>query len=177
MNADYRALVAKVDAHVAAVHARNAAQIRCELGCHGCCAPGLSVSRIERENIAAFLRERPELVEALRANEAANPHQGERCSLLLASGACGIYEARPIICRTHGTPIEAPRASDTDEDPRKLPVYRDVCPLNFEDVDLASLETRDVLRLATLDLILATLNRVAFGDEAAVRYPLSEIFR
>ena len=53
--AEYRLLLAKVDAKVAEITAHQAAQLACAAGCHACCAPKLTVAAVEAAAIAEFL--------------------------------------------------------------------------------------------------------------------------
>ncbi len=150
MFANYRALLAKVDAKNAEISGRVGARMLCGRGCHGCCAPGLGVSAVERAHLAAHVAATPGLQADLEALEAADPHAGSRCSFLRANGDCAVYEARPIICRSHGLPLEV-------REPKKAP-RRDVCPLNFAGEDLKSLADEDVLNLQLLDTLLALID-------------------
>ena len=43
---------------------RSIAPFSCAEGCHACCAPDLSVTRVEADVIRACLAERPEVVES-----------------------------------------------------------------------------------------------------------------
>jgi Fe-S-cluster containining protein len=165
----YRELRARVDAKFDEIRSHYPKEFECRLGCHSCCKPALTVNAIERASLAQFLRERPALVEELRALEKENPHKGKRCSMLSAAGECRVYEARPMVCRSHGAPLQfrMPEPSAPDENARA----RDVCPLNFTHVSLADVPATDVLNLDTLNTLLALLTQRAFpGDES--RTPL-----
>jgi Fe-S-cluster containining protein len=91
----------------------------------------------------------------------------EDCAWLDASGRCGIYEVRPLVCRTHGLPLVF------EEDGRML---RDVCPLNFDEGEgLSGLPTADFLNQDTAFTILAALNHAwaeATGTDPTDRTPL-----
>lgn len=159
--ANYRALLAKVDAKHAEISGRVGERMRCGRGCHGCCAPGLSVSSVERAHLAAHVAASPGLKAELEALDAEDPHAGARCSFLRANGDCAVYEARPIICRSHGLPLEV-------REPKAAP-RRDVCPLNFAGEDLTALAGDDVLNLQLLDTLLALIDgkhREASGAKA-----------
>jgi Fe-S-cluster containining protein len=165
--AAYRGLLRKVDDFFERVRGAHPGSFSCRLGCHSCCRPGLSVGAAEAENIREGLRADPEREASLRALASADPHRGLRCSFLGEGGACGIYELRPLVCRSHGLPLEF---KDFAEESGEEAVFRDACPLNFIGQDLASLPNEDVLNLDTLNTILATLNRLV--DPAGRRIPL-----
>ena len=159
---DYRALLAKVSAKFDEIHARNSERMQCRRGCSACCAPELSVFTVERENILAHIEESASKNELL-ALEKANPHGGTRCQFLSAKGDCAIYEARPVICRSHGAPIFAKSESGA--------AMRDVCPLNFDElVDLSELPAEDFINLDLLNRLLAIIDS-AYGGRGE-RFPL-----
>ena len=154
----YHALQAKVDAKFQEIRARRPEDFACRKGCHSCCVPGITVFAVEQAAIQSFFDTHPERLEAAKRIQRDNPHGGERCAFLEADGGCVIYEARPLVCRSHGAPLGTEFALD-------------VCPLNFTDVPLETLPTPDVIRLETLNTLLALVNRdTCPGDEA--RYPL-----
>ena len=163
-------LWAKVDAFGARVDARMPGERACGEGCHDCCAPGLSVTTIEGEAIAAFV-ERATPAEQTRLREALARAAGDRCAALDARGACTIYEARPIVCRSHGLPI---RVAGPE---RRLPMI-DACPKNFVGRDLDGLERECVLDQATLSTMLGAID-AAFADASGacrgLRAPLAAL--
>ncbi len=167
----YRQLLAKVDAKFEDIRRRHSAQFRCAAGCHGCCQPGLTVSPVERASIHAFLSANPARHETVEQLAKENPHAGQRCSFLTASGSCSIYEVRPVVCRSHGAPLKVkPLGSDASD------VLLDVCPLNFEGTPLDSLGAADFIQLETLDTLLALINmEYAPEADAADRTPLSAL--
>lgn len=100
------------------------ATLRCGPGCHACCIDHLRVSVLEAERIR---RDYPEVLASTPAPEGA-------CAFLDADGRCRVYSARPQVCRTQGLPLQwTETTSEVDVH------YRDICPLNGEVVDLASL--------------------------------------
>lgn len=157
---NYNQLKAKVDSKFAEILSRHPSAFHCQKGCHSCCQPGLTVSPIEAKAISIFLSENPGMKSQARAQKAANPHLGQRCSFLSAEGACLIYAARPLICRSHGAPISFVPPTDemfeeTDDD---IEPVRDVCPLNFTGQPLDELISQDVLNIETVNSILAVVN-------------------
>lgn len=70
-----------------------------------------------------------------------------RCPLLDAEARCVVYSARPIICRSHGVPVR------TGE-------RRDVCPLNFKDAPLETIDDDCVLDLEHTNAILSVIDQL-----------------
>lgn len=99
-------------------------QIRCGLGCDGCCKPPDSLFLVEagplQDAIAALPDEQKATIRAQL--EAYETQTREQCPLLL-DGGCSVYNARPTICRTHGYALWQ-REEDT----------MSWCPLNFTEV-------------------------------------------
>jgi Fe-S-cluster containining protein len=159
--ARYRDLSSRVDEKFAEIVSRYPADFRCGAGCHSCCKPGLSVGPLEAAAVREFLAARPEVAEAALAVEEADPFRGKRCSFLAAGGRCGIYEARPLVCRSHGAPLQYKESAGED-----APRLRDVCPLNFTAEGISGLPADAVLNLDTINTLLAVLSRQAFGKDA-----------
>lgn len=169
--AEYRALVAKVDGFFARVRACHGDRMRCASGCSACCGHALTLSPVEAESVREHVATLPAEV---RARLAARAKRTEPCPALDDDGRCAIYEARPLICRSQGVPMRVGAAA--------LPVLPEgaadehglsVCPLNFEGVDLSSLEPEVILNLETLDATLALLNALSGGG--ARRVPIGEL--
>lgn len=164
---NYRALLAKVDAKFAEIHGKYEQSMRCARGCYTCCAPHLTVSPIEQAAIRAHFDAHPDALAKARAVERQDPHAGGHCTFLDEKGHCSIYEARPIVCRSHGVPlkvkIEIPRKKETVS----------VCPFNLEDEDILNLPASDYISLDTLNTILALINRQWDADGKLPRVPLT----
>jgi Fe-S-cluster containining protein len=120
----YLELLEKTDRLASEIRSRHLNSIHCARGCHSCCKPGLAVNELEAERIRKALAEDAERLPALMETEAADPFRGTRCAFLQPGGACGIYEFRPLVCRTHGLPLQF---KDPDREGVRL---RDVCGLN-----------------------------------------------
>lgn len=166
----YNALLAKVDRLFSEIRGRHPGEFSCGLGCHSCCKPGLTINSLEAENIRRGLD--PALVEKMQALETADPFQGMRCSFLESDGACGIYALRPLVCRSHGLPLQF---KDLGEAEGEEAIFRDVCYLNFRHQDISGLPDQDVLNLDTLNTILAMLNRLGGGGEKRKELSLSSL--
>lgn len=167
----YRDFLKKVDDKFQEIAQKHPQDFQCKLGCHSCCKPNLTVNELEHSAIQDFFDRNPEaLIEAQRL-ATAKPHGKKRCAMLDEKGACAIYEARPLVCRSHGAPLQF-RDPDSKEEDR----FRDVCPLNFTGKNIGELEPIDVINLDTINTLLALLTkRASYGSK---RFPLApESFR
>jgi Fe-S-cluster containining protein len=156
---NYNTLLNKTDEKSKEITTRYADKIRCGKGCHSCCLHGLTVNGLERENIRRHLVSTPGLAEKAEVNAKANHHNGQRCSFLDADGACLIYEARPIVCRSHGVPLKTALESDPAVHISSSTAHLSVCPLNFTDLDLKDVGSHYFINLDTLNTILVLLNQ------------------
>ena len=95
--------------------------MQCQSGCSDCCHVRLTITPVEAAAIRDHVAGMP------RAARVALAPTGpaDRCAALDAVGRCKIYEARPLVCRSHGVPIRMQR--------RGLPVV-DACHRNFRTV-------------------------------------------
>lgn len=160
----------KVDAFFAQAHAAHGAMITCHAGCDTCCHRRFSITGVEADALQRHLdalgaAER----EALRAR--ARSGDPSRCAALGDDGRCGVYAARPIICRTHGLALRF------RDDRRHLPML-DACPKNYTDVDLASLDPATVLDQTTLSTVVAALDALhadALGRPRGARVELDAL--
>lgn len=167
----YRELAAKVDGFFDRVRRRYAAQMQCATGCSDCCRSRFSVTGVEAAVIEELLgRAEPELRERLAAR--ARDGDPSVCAALDDSGACEIYEARPLVCRSHGVPIRSRRDS--------LPVI-DCCPLNFAgELGPGGVDPDAVLDQETLSTVLMAVD-MAFAEETGAergeRIELAELLQ
>lgn len=143
--AEYLAVVARVDAAVAAASALAGDALRCARGCDACCAPGLSVLPVEAERVARHLEDR-----AVTAGTRA-----DRCVLLDDDGACQVYEARPLLCRTHGLALRM-RGAEPARGALRILDDVSVCDLNYRERSPSPAETLDADRILAL---LVTVDR------------------
>lgn len=126
-----RALYSVLDAYQAFEHRATDVRPACEKSCSGCCYQMVCVYPQEMDTIWQFLEQKPghekrqlreqihRAVEEWRAYRArkqfsrklhdpialAGDFLGKPCPFLMPDGACGIYEARPMPCRTTTSPI------------------------------------------------------------------------
>ncbi len=144
----YAELLEKLDAFFRRVLERYGAEMRCAPGCTDCCQRSLCLFPFEVErmlNAAERLSgDRQEGI-VQRARRAADD-PGAACPFL-CEGLCLIYEARPVICRTHGLPMLV-----EGEESLSMCVYN-LKNLNRLDGDC-------VLDLGPVNRILATINHL-----------------
>ena len=141
-------------------------QITCKAGCHSCCIPEISISKIEKEIIKNFVQQNLNVFNKLQNIERNNPHKLTRCQMLDRQGNCSIYEVRPIICRTHGYPI---LYSDRDQ------WFADVCSLNFTDHLLENLNESDFIIVDIINQHLAISNLEEGFDDSRYELRLNTI--
>ena len=168
IRAHYVQLQARVSDFFARVLAQNSSRMKCAQGCYNCCANGLTVSGVEAQAILDFLKSSDEVLKRIEDLQIENPHRDLHCKFLSAEGHCQIYEVRPLVCRSHGAPVQY-------RHPENDTVFRDVCPLNFEDIDLDQLATSEVLNMETVNTLLSILNSQFDRDRAQEPYPMKDL--
>lgn len=155
MNNPVKSLHQNIDQFFDKIQKKFPQEINCRLGCDVCCHTDISVSQIESQLIEEWFHaledEKKESLKELWSrpqpkgkgyhNEEARP-----CAFLY-EGKCSIYEARPVICRSHGIAVVR-----TTEETKEI----DVCSLNFKN-SLPQLE--DALDLDRLNTLLAIANK------------------
>lgn len=147
---EFAALVAKVDAKVAEIAERQSGNLACRVGCHSCCAPGLTITAVEAAAIRAHLQAEPAALAAVRELARTLPWRQTRCTLLDAAGGCSIYPARPLVCRTQGLPIQW------------APGELSCCELNFVG-GLHEVPAADRVDQRTLSTLLFVVDKRAGG--------------
>jgi hypothetical protein len=166
----YRQLVAKVDRFAAGVTELYAGQLVCRRGCDACCTH-IGISAVEALALALAVSGLPSGEAAVLRQRAAVMRDGAVCPLL-ADGACLLYAARPIICRTQGLPLLV-----AEEGEKRV----DHCPLNFRSIETISGSA--VLDLETLNQALGAINLFCLrelaeqGIDLPERLPLAEALR
>ena len=144
---NYRALLLRIDEMCSQTATRFAAQISCRPGCDACCRH-LSIFAVEAAALQRALRHLNEQqAEVIRQAAAASASSPDSPCPLLQGGLCLLYQARPIICRTHGLPLLIER-----DGAREI----DFCPENFRDT--ASIPGSAVIDLDRLNATLAAIN-------------------
>jgi Fe-S-cluster containining protein len=142
---NYRQLVARVDALCRGILGALAGRITCSEGCSDCCT-AITLFPVEAAALEAALQALPEDRRSAILRHVAEHAGGERCPLL-DHHRCLLYDARPIICRTHGLPIIY------DEGDHRT---TDCCPLNT--VEGESLHGSAVIDLDRLNTLLVAVN-------------------
>jgi len=142
---NYRQLVARVDALCSSIETALGEQITCSAGCSDCCT-AFTLFPVEAAAIREALAALPMEERAAIHRQVQEHAAGERCPLL-SRQHCMLYEARPIICRTHGLPILF-----KDKDTQRI----DCCPLNLSASD--SLPASAVIDLDRLNTVLVAVN-------------------
>jgi Fe-S-cluster containining protein len=166
---NYRTLVARVDTMCDRINSAFSAQITCRPGCSGCCRH-LSLFPVEALALAQAAAQLPAAVRLILLARAGRQDQADRCPFL-DQDRCLVYDARPIICRTHGLPLLI-----LADGSKRI----DFCPENFQGV--ATLSGQDVINLELLNQSLAAINAL-FIKEAALeplageRITLAEILQ
>jgi Fe-S-cluster containining protein len=145
---DYQRLIAEVDRRCRRIRIRHQKHIACTKGCAGnCCRIHISIYPVEAVSLALSLQKlAPEMRHRIQHN-ARHANTFGPCPLL-EGGACLIYHARAVICRTHGLPM--------------LTEYRGhrsvgFCEKNFQH--LSPIPEEDIIDLAHLNNSLAAVNR------------------
>lgn len=174
---EYDALAGKVDDFFNRVYDRYRADMQCGAGCSDCCGHHLTVSLVEAESIARTLATRDAATrERLSARAAALPEGEGPCPALEDDGRCGVYEGRPLVCRSHGAPMYVGSASlpvlaDALEEEEGAGAVIKCCHLNFPERPLDEVDPECVLDLVNMAATLAVVNARASSDgqKAALR--------
>ncbi|WP_429884471.1 YkgJ family cysteine cluster protein [Geoalkalibacter halelectricus] len=155
---NYFDLRARVDQWCQKVEADFPTQVRCEKGCASCCRH-LSLFWVEAVALALALEDLPENQAERLRERAAEATLDSPCPLL-EEGACMLYAARPLICRTHGLPLLLENDGDSTVD---------FCEKNFTDLD--ALPAQAVLDLNLLNTTLAAINNLFISEVFQGRPP------
>ncbi|MGQ9897524.1 MAG: YkgJ family cysteine cluster protein [Acidobacteriota bacterium] len=168
----YHQLLADIDRFAAVLRRRFPTSITCHRGCTGCCQQHLTVLPIEAAALHEYVSGLDAPTQARLRRQAqvtrrpeTTPAAPTPCPALL-DGACAVYPARPVLCRTHGFPLLY-----LDEDDPSQGML-DVCPLNFTD-DTAAITHRDVFDMAVVNTRLVATS-LAF-DVAGERQFMADI--
>ncbi len=154
---NYHRLLEKVDQLCDGITTLLGDAITCHAGCSSCCIP-ISVFPVEAAAlIEAAAQLSPEQYHLLK-ERLAQPQNDEQCPLLYED-RCLLYQARPIICRTHGLPILI-----SEEAGRRV----DVCPLNCQGLE--RLPGGALIDLERLNELLVSVN-VLYLREFGIKLP------
>ena len=145
---DYQDLITTVDQRCRRIFSRHPDQIACTRGCAGnCCRIHLSLYPVEAVSLALALDKMAPAVRDRIKHKARHTNSFGPCPLL-EDGACLMYDARAVICRTHGLPM--------------LTEYRGrrsvgFCEKNFQR--LSPIPEEDIIDLAWLNTSLSEVNQ------------------
>lgn len=144
---DYKLFIADVDRRCHQIVGRHGDQIACTRGCAGnCCRIHLSVYPVEAVSLSLALQKlAPEMQHRIQVR-ARHTNSFGPCPLL-EDGACLMYDARAVICRTHGLPVS------TEYKGRRTVGF---CVKNFKQLD--PIPDEDIIDLAHLNRSLAEIN-------------------
>ena len=156
----YQDLVSRIDDQCKIINEDWQDQIVCSKGCDECCRH-ISVFPVEAISMALAMKKLSSRQTAQFQTQAEIASDDSPCPLL-ENGACMIYQARPVICRTHGLPILSEL-----EDQQVV----DYCPKNFTSVD--SLPGNAFLSIDNINIMLATVNQ-HFIEETAEIFTISD---
>jgi hypothetical protein len=148
-------LTRKVDDFFGRVVRRHGTDMQCTTGCSDCCHVRLTITAVEAAAIRAHVTTWP----ADQRRGLAESGQTDRCAALDPAGRCKIYDARPLVCRSHGVPIRLAR--------RGLPVV-EACPRNFVRTEP---DPDCVLDQATLSATLLAVDAAEAADPARAAAP------
>ncbi len=147
----YNSMIEKLDLHEAKLLGKYGEHIHCERGCNSCCILE-SVFPVDAFVIYNYFVSGRINVESLSFDEIPG-----RC-VFVKDGACSVYSARPVICRTHGYPVFVDGRAD-------------FCPDNF--ISLKTIDSEYILDLENLNKAIATIN-ILFQREIHIEFFLRE---
>jgi len=163
--AQLRILYDRIDQNFTRISAKYSESINYRTGCFQCCAPNLTINQIEAASIREYIKDNEEAIRKLEELKEEPAHGKLYCQMLTPDGRCSIYAARPVVCRSHGIPLQYGRNDDKS-------VSRSVCPLNFTKIDIDEINHQDVVNMETVNTILATLNIAYSRVDSDRRIPL-----
>lgn len=155
---NYLQLITKIDALCRGIEAALGDQISCHERCSSCCT-AITLFPVEAAALRYALEGLPmHEAESIRRHVAENA-TGERCPLL-SHHRCLLYNARPVICRTHGLPV-----TYVENNLHKS----DICPLNMTEAE--SVSGMNVIDLDKLNALLVSVNALYLSQTDATDYP------
>lgn len=159
---NYLTLLRQIDGLSYNINASLAGHIACHAGCADCCRH-ITLFPVEAFALASAMRKLPP-EQSFRIREHARAAAPESPCPLLYNELCLLYDARPVICRTHGMPL----LMTGENGARQI----DFCPLNFQGVE--SLPGQAIIDLDRLNETLATVNGLFVREWEGKGVPLEE---
>ncbi len=151
---NYQELVKRVDLLCDTIGERLKGHLACRKGCDACCLH-LSLFAVEAAAVAEAIKSLPASKRLTLRQRAKNAVHDGPCPLL-EDHVCLIYQARPMICRTHGLPILSRNDGDAEVD---------FCPENCRE--LTALSGDMIIDLDRLNTALATINGLYLRESGA----------
>lgn len=144
---NYDALLARVGARCVEIETALSGHMACRKGCSSCCL-NISLFPVEVLRLRLALDSLDEAQKVSILALASESTDEGPCPLVDTEGACQLYGARPVICRTHGLPILFADESGG----RRV----DFCPENFKGLE--SLSGESMVDLDALNQMLTAVN-------------------
>ena len=151
---NYQQLLLRVDALCQGIVKALSEHISCSKGCSACCT-SITLFPVEAAALKAAIEDLSAEEEAAIRRHVTEHADDERCPLL-SHHCCLLYQARPVICRTHGLPILYMENGE-----RRV----DCCPLNLEQCD--SLPGSAIIDLERLNALLVAVNALYLSHNDA----------
>lgn len=151
---NYQELVKRVDLLCDSIGERLKGHLACRKGCDDCCLH-LSLFAVEAASVAEAIRILPALQQQKLRERAKNARHDGPCPLL-EDHVCLIYQARPMICRTHGLPILSRVDGNAEVD---------FCPENCRE--LTALSGDMIIDLDRLNTALTAINGLYLRERGA----------
>ncbi len=154
---NYHRLLEKVDNLCEGIATLLGDALTCHAGCSSCCQ-AISVFPVEAAAMIEAVGElSAEQQKFLKEHFAVIPDDGS-CPLLF-NDRCLLYQARPIICRTHGFPVLL-----IEGQTKRV----DVCPLNCRD--MVQMPGEAIIDLDRLNELLVSIN-LLYMREFSIKLP------
>ena len=156
---NYYQMVVRVDALCRGIQDVLSSQITCSEGCSSCCT-AITLFPVEAAALNAALEALPQADRAAILCHVAEHAAEERCPLL-EHHRCLLYDARPIICRTHGLPIIYTEGNEQKGD---------CCPLNLSESE-QPVSGSAIIDLDRLNTLLVAVNALFLSQADANGLP------
>ena len=176
----YEDLLARVDVTCGEITGRRRADLECRRGCSTCCNVQLTLSPVEADSVRLGLAALDDGArERIRARARAlvaesDPADDDPCAMLEPDGACAIYPARPLVCRTQGQALLYPKRTLPENTVFATSEKGEItwCPLNYTE---GKPRSEDILQASLIDASLARVNERADASRALERVSMTDL--